>query len=66
MANNDNGNGRRGFLPIEANAFDRVFISIVLYIALNLFWMRFIEVFLPLWVASVVALAIGYVIVRYG
>lgn len=65
MAKNNN-NGRSGFLPIEANAFDRVFISVVLYVAINLLWMRFLEVYLPLWVASVVAIAIGYVIVRYG
>lgn len=57
---------RQGFLPMDTNAFDRVFISVVLYIALNLVWMRFIEVLLPLWIASVIGIGIGYYIVRYG
>ena len=34
---------RRGFLPINTNAFDRVFIGVVLFVAIHLFWMRFLE-----------------------
>jgi len=29
-----------GFLPIETNWFDRFFISVVLWVALSLFWFR--------------------------
>ena len=32
-----------GFLPIETNWFDRLFISVVIWVAMSLFWFRFIE-----------------------
>jgi predicted small integral membrane protein len=57
---------RRGFLPIETNAFDRVFISIVLFVAINLLWLRFLEAHLSLYIAAAVSVVIGYLIVRYG
>jgi predicted small integral membrane protein len=57
---------RRGFLPIETNAFDRVFISVVLFVAINLLWMRFVEAHLSLYIAAAVSVALGYLIVRYG
>jgi predicted small integral membrane protein len=57
---------RRGFLPIETNAFDRVFIGIVLFVAINLLWMRFLEAHLSLYIAAAVSVAIGYLVVRYG
>ena len=57
---------RQGWLPIETNAFDRVFISVVLFVAINLFWMRFLEAHLSLYVASAISVIIGYFIVRYG
>ena len=58
--------GRKGFLPIETNAFDRYFISVVLFVAIGLFWMRFIEAYLPLWIAAVIGVILGVVIVRKG
>jgi len=58
--------GRRGFLPIETNTFDRVFISVLIFVALSLLWMRFIESFLPLWISMIVAILIGTWIVRKG
>jgi predicted small integral membrane protein len=47
MVENGNGNGagktaRTGFLPIHTNAFDRVFIGTVIFVALHLLWMRFL------------------------
>ncbi len=57
---------RGGFLPIQTNWFDRLFISIVLWIALSLFWMRFLEQSLPLWIANVVALVVAVLIIRKG
>jgi predicted small integral membrane protein len=57
---------RRGWLPIETNAFDRVFISVVLFVAINLLWMRFVEAHLSLYVASALSVVIGCLIVRYG
>jgi predicted small integral membrane protein len=57
---------RPGFLPIRTNAFDRAFIAVVLFIAIHLFWMRFLEAQLSLYVATALSLAVGYVIVRHG
>ena len=44
---------RRGFLPIQTNWFDRVFISIYIAVALILLWMRFLEPNgIPIWFAA--------------
>ncbi|MEA3337755.1 MAG: DUF2160 family membrane protein [Chloroflexota bacterium] len=58
--------GRRGFLPMKTNTFDRVFISVILTIAIGLLWMRFVEQYLPLWIAGVVSFILGYIILRWG
>ena len=57
---------RRGFLPIHTNAFDRVFIGVVLFVALHLFWMRFLEAAIPLEIGTVLSVFIGFLVVRYG
>lgn len=58
--------GRPGFLPIETNGFDRVFISVVCFVAIHLLWMRFVEAFLPLAIATALSLVLAVLIVRYG
>jgi predicted small integral membrane protein len=58
--------GRRGFLPIETNTFDRVFISVILWIGISLLWMRFLEAMIPLWVSTVLCLILAIIIVRKG
>jgi predicted small integral membrane protein len=60
-----NGNGE-GFLPIRTNLFDRVFIGTVVFVAIHLLWMRFLEGLLPLYVATALSLIIGWAIVRRG
>lgn len=57
---------RRGFLPIRTNWFDRLFMGIYLFVALELFWMRFLEQSIPLTVCHVLAIAIGALIVWRG
>ena len=57
---------RDGFLPIRTNAFDRGFISVVILILVHLLWMRFLESALPLWVATVLCLALAVFIIRKG
>lgn len=57
---------RRGFLPIDTNAFDRVFIAVLLFVALHLLWMRFLEADIPLMVATVLSLILGTIIVARG
>ena len=39
---------KNGFLPIKTNWFDRLFIGVISFIAIQLFWMRFIESFLSI------------------
>ncbi|RIY02675.1 hypothetical protein D3218_04770 [Aureimonas flava] len=58
--------GRQGFLPIATNWFDRLFIGIYLFVALELLWMRFLEQAIPLTVCHVVAIALGALIVWKG
>ena len=58
---------RIGFLPIQTNAFDRVFIGVVLFVALHLFWMRFLEpAGLSLYIATAISVALGALIVARG
>lgn len=58
--------GRKGFLPITTNLWDRFFISGVLLVAIHLLWLRFIEFYLPLPIATVISLILMYVIMRWG
>lgn len=57
---------RSGFLPFRTNGFDRVFISVVLMIAIHLLWLRFVEQFASIWFATVISVILGFVIVRKG
>jgi predicted small integral membrane protein len=70
---NGNGNGAPkralrpdGFLPIDTNLFDRIFIAVVLFVAIHLFWMRFVEASIPLYVATILSVLIGALIVAKG
>lgn len=58
---------RNGFLPITTNTFDRYFISVVCFIAIHLLWLRFVEPMgLALWMATVLSVMLGFVIVKWG
>jgi predicted small integral membrane protein len=57
---------RRGFLPIQTNWFDRLFIAIYIGVALELFWMRFLEQSIALWVCHILVIALGVIIIRKG
>lgn len=57
---------RRGFLPIDTNAFDRLFVGVVGHVALNLLWMRFLEAYLPLWIATILGILWIVVVIRWG
>ena len=43
----------KGFLPIKTNWFDRLFIGTISFVAIQLFWMRFIEIYASINVAIV-------------
>lgn len=56
-----------GFLPIETNWFDRLFISVVIWVALSLLWFRFIEPMgLSIWISNAIALALAVLIISKG
>jgi predicted small integral membrane protein len=56
-----------GFLPIETNWFDRLFISVVIWVALSLLWFRFIEPMgLSIWISNAISLALAFVIIKKG
>ncbi|GGE10215.1 hypothetical protein GCM10011390_31550 [Aureimonas endophytica] len=57
---------RQGFLPIVTNWFDRLFIGIYLFVAIELLWMRFLEQAIPLTGAHVLALVLGVLIIWKG
>lgn len=58
---------KAGFLPIETNWFDRFFISVVIWIAISLFWFRFIEPLgLSIWISNAISLALSILIIRKG
>jgi predicted small integral membrane protein len=57
---------KTGFLPIHTNGFDRGFIAVVCLIAIHLFWMRFVESYLSIYVATAISVVLGYFIIRKG
>jgi predicted small integral membrane protein len=57
---------RRRFLPIHTNAFDRGFIGVMMFVAIHLFRLRFIEQSLSLYVAAALSLILAVFIVRRG
>lgn len=58
---------RPGFLPIETNWFDRLFISVVIWVALSLLWFRFVEPLGPsIWISNAIALALAALIIAKG
>ncbi|MBD9527813.1 MULTISPECIES: DUF2160 family membrane protein [Paracoccus] len=58
---------RTGFLPIETNWFDRLFISVVLWVALSLFWLRFLEPLgLSIWIGVAISVVLAAIIIRRG
>lgn len=62
-----NNTRKEGFLPIVTNAFDRGFIAVVVFVALNLFWMRFLEPLgLSLYIATAISVVLGWFIIKRG
>ncbi|SVA40289.1 uncharacterized protein METZ01_LOCUS93143 [marine metagenome] len=59
-------NLKKGFLPIKTNWFDRLFIGVISYIALQLLWMRFIENFISINVSVGLGLIFIFLIVWKG
>lgn len=55
-----------GFLSMDTNLFDRIFIGTITLVAIHLLWMRFLEMYIPLYVATLISVAIGVMIVKKG
>ena len=68
MASGSRDNEKQpGFLPIETNWFDRLFISVVAGALKTLLWMRFIEPFgLSVWFAAAISAVLGAYIIWKG
>ena len=46
----------KGFLPIKTNWFDRLYIGTISFVAIQLFWMRFIETYASINIAIVLGI----------
>jgi predicted small integral membrane protein len=57
---------RRGFLPFDTNPFDRVFVSIILTVAIHLLWMRFLEDDITLTLATILTSLLSALIITRG
>lgn len=57
---------RKSFLPFETNLFDRIFLGAVLYFAVHLLWMRFLEQLITIRVANVLMICVAVVIIIWG
>jgi len=57
---------KRGFLPMPTTIGDRIFIGVVTFIAIHFLWMRFVESYVSLWVATALSAALMIVIIRQG
>ena len=58
---------RKGFLPIVTNTFDRVFISVVVFVAVHLLWMRVAEpAGLSINIATVISLILAVLVLWKG
>jgi len=55
-----------GFLPMPTTIGDRIFISVILFVAIHLLWMRFLEQYLSLFVATAISIVLAFIIVRRG
>lgn len=68
MSDNPAAKGSKpGFLPIETNWFDRLFIGIVIWVALSLLWLRFLEPLgLSIWICTAISIVIAAILIRKG
>ena len=48
---------KKGFIPIDTNLFDRLFIGVISFVALQLLWMRFLENILSINIAIGIGIA---------
>ena len=48
---------KKGFIPIDTNWFDRLFIGVISFVALQLLWMRFLENILSINIAIGIGIA---------
>jgi len=55
-----------GFLRIKTNLFDKIFISVILFVAINLLWMRFLERYASIYFAVILSFIVAFVIIKWG
>ncbi|NLJ49918.1 MAG: hypothetical protein GX428_10115 [Candidatus Atribacteria bacterium] len=52
--------------PFKTNLWDRIFLSIVIMFAIHLLWVRFIEAYAPLSIATVGTLVFTAYVIIFG
>jgi len=57
---------KNGFLPMATTIGDRIFIGVVTFLAIHFLWMRFMEIHISLWVATILSAALIIVIIKKG
>lgn len=55
-----------GFLPMSTSGGERIFITVVVFIAIHFLWMAFLERFLTLWVATILAAVTAFCLIKWG
>jgi predicted small integral membrane protein len=55
-----------GFLPWPTSWGDRFFVSLLVFFLISLLWLKFVEPFLPIYVALALGLIIGFIIIKWG
>ena len=56
----------KGFLPIKTNWFDRLFIGTISFVAIQLIWMRFIEIYASINIAIVLGICLIIYVIWKG
>jgi len=55
-----------GFLPFKTSPGEKVFLSIVSFIAICFLWLRFVEPYVSMWGAPIVSAIVAAIIIKWG
>jgi len=55
-----------GFLPFKTSPGEKVFLSIVSFIAICFLWLRFVELYVSMWGAPIVSAIVAAIIIKWG
>lgn len=55
-----------GFLPFKTSPGEKVFLSIVSFIAICFLWLRLVEPYIPMWGALIASAIVAAIIMKWG